>query len=176
MYIDINKIGLHGQTIDKALDLAELEGGESESVRIFEARLSGRAVRGKRGVDFRARLSSRVELDCSRCLEPFEREISADFFLTIVPDAVEFGAREVEISAEDAALFYAPDGRADLAVIAAEQILLNMPLKPVCMAGCRGLCSTCGVNRNQIECDCPSEAIDPRLAPLLDFRKKMSDS
>ena len=60
--------------------------------------------------------------------------------------------------------------------MAAEQILLNLPLKPVCEPGCKGLCPTCGVNRNQIECDCRSEAVDPRFAPLLDLKERMSDS
>jgi uncharacterized protein len=176
MYIDINKIGPEGYRLDRVLDLAELEGGEDEHIRILEARLRGRAERGKRGVDLSANLHSRVELDCCRCLEPFESTISADFSLTIVPEAAEFGAGEIEIDDEDASLFYAPEGKADLGVIAAEQILLNMPLKPVCDPGCKGLCPTCGVNRNKIECDCRSEAIDPRFAPLLDLKQRMSDS
>jgi uncharacterized protein len=176
MYIDINKIGPEGYDLDRILDLAELEGGEEDLVRVLETRLRGRLERGERGIDFRAHLLSRVRLDCCRCLEQFESTISADFFLTLVPEAVEFGATEIELREEDAALFYCPEGQADLGMIAAEQILLNLPLKSVCEAGCKGLCPTCGVNRNQIECDCRSEAIDPRFAPLLDLKDRMSDS
>jgi uncharacterized protein len=176
MYIDTNKIGPEGYRLDRVLDLAELEGAGNELIRILEARLRGRAERGKRGIDFKAHLASKVVLSCCRCLEPFERLISADFFLTIVPEAIEFGAGEIEVSDEDASLFYAPEGKADVAMIAAEQILLNLPLKPVCQAGCKGLCPTCGVNRNEIECGCRNEAIDPRFAPLLDLKERLSDS
>jgi uncharacterized protein len=176
MYIDINKIGPEGQRLDSSLDLTELEGGEDELVRILETRLRGAARRGKRGIDFKAHLHARVELGCCRCLEPFESKISADFLLTLVPEAAEFGVGEIELSEDDASLFYATEGKADLNMIAAEQILLNLPLKPVCGEECRGLCPTCGVNRNEIECDCRSEAIDPRFASLLDLKQRMSDS
>lgn len=171
MFININKIGPEGLRFDRRLELAELESGEAERVRILKADLRGEAIRGKRGVDLAARLNARVELDCSRCLEGFETAIEADFFLIIVPEAVEFAVGESEVSEEDAYLFYAPEGKAELELIAAEQILLHLPLKPVCDAGCKGLCPTCGADRNQIECGCRSETIDPRLAPLLDLKK-----
>jgi uncharacterized protein len=171
MFININKIGPEELRIDRRLELAEMEGGEAERIRILEAHLRGEAKRGKRGVDLTARLEARVELDCSRCLESFVTALEADFFLIIVPEAVEFGVGESAMSEEDAYLYYAPEGKAELDLIGAEQILLHLPLKPVCDAECKGLCPTCGANRNQIECGCRSETIDPRLAPLLDLRK-----
>jgi hypothetical protein len=63
-------------------------------------------------------------------------------------------------------------GGADLSEIAAEQIYLGLPLKPVCKNDCRGLCPVCGVNRNLEECACVGEEIDPRLAPLLAFKRR----
>jgi uncharacterized protein len=171
MFININKIGPEGIRFDQRLELSELAGGEAERVRILQADLRGKANRGSRGVDLTARLEARVELNCSRCLETFATSIEADFFLIIVPEAVEFGVGEAETSEEDASLFYAPEGKAELELIAAEQILLHLPLKPVCDSDCQGLCPTCGADRNQIECGCRSETIDPRLAPLLDLKK-----
>jgi uncharacterized protein len=171
MFINVNKIGPEGLRIDRRLELAELEGGQDERIRIVQASMRGEARRGGSGVDLTARLEARVQLECSRCLESFEIAIEADFFLIIVAEAVEYGVGESEINEEDAYLFYAPEGKAELDLIAAEQILLHLPLKPVCDADCKGLCPTCGADRNQIECGCRSEAIDPRLAPLLDLRK-----
>lgn len=77
------------------------------------------------------------------------------------------------MAGEDAALFYCDRSRVDLREIAREQILLNLPLKPVCRSDCKGLCPTCGVNRNRIECSCRPDEIDPRLEPLLALKKKM---
>jgi len=172
IFIDINEIAPEGVRFDQAVAIPPSDAAAAERITVLEARLAGSAVRGERGVDFAARLEARVELECSRCLEPCPARISTDFFLTLVPDGTEFGAGEVQVREEDASLFYAPEGRAVLAEIAAEQIYLNLPLKPICGDGCRGLCPTCGANRNRIECGCRSEEIDPRLAPLLEFKKR----
>jgi uncharacterized protein len=63
--------------------------------------------------------------------------------------------------------------RADLRAVAAEQIQLALPLKPLCREGCAGLCPTCGANRNRIECGCRSTEVDPRLSALLDLRDRL---
>ena len=49
-----------------------------------------------------------------------------------------------------------------------EQIVLGLPLKPLCREDCRGRCPSCGKNRNTGPCGCPpaEEPGDPRLAPL----------
>lgn len=172
IFIDINEIEPDGVRFDESVTLPSAEDAAADGMTLLEARLTGRALPGKRGVEFRAALDARVRLECCRCLEPFETRIRQDFCLTLVADGVEFGAREAQVREEDALLFYATEGRASLAEIAAEQIYLNLPLKPVCDDRCQGLCPTCGVNRNRIECGCRSEEIDPRLAPLLEFKKR----
>ena len=59
----------------------------------------------------------------------------------------------------------------DLGLTVREQLFLALPMKRLCRADCAGLCPTCGVNRNEVRCDCPPEPTDPRLAPL----KKLLD-
>ena len=63
--------------------------------------------------------------------------------------------------------FYDKD-RIDLGEIVREQILLEVPLRRLCREDCRGLCPSCGVNRNTEACDCQprSRSADERLAPL----------
>ena len=176
MFIDVYKLGDEGLRFDQTVDLPDAGDDRDELARVERARLQGTAARGERGVDLDAQLEADLVLACSRCLEPFENSFSVGFHLTIVPDGVEFGVGEAEMSPQDAALFYAPEGKADLRVIAAEQIQLNLPLKPICGADCRGLCPTCGANRNRIECGCRNEEIDPRLAPLQEFKNKKEDA
>ena len=154
------------------MEVRPAEGARADGMAVLAARLSGGAKPGGRGVELAASLEARVQLECSRCLEPFETGISTDFSLTLVPDATEFGVGEARVRDEDISLFYTTEGRASLAEIAAEQIYLGLPLKPVCDAGCQGLCPTCGANKNRIECGCRIEEIDPRLAPLLEFKKR----
>ena len=172
MFIDINEIAPDGLRFDEALSIPPGEGAKAEGLTVLEARLSGAARPGGRGVELNARLDARVRLECSRCLEPFETGISTDFSLTLVPDAAEFGVGEARVRDEDISLFYATEGKVSLVEVAAEQIYLGLPLKPVCAEGCQGLCPTCGANKNRIECGCRNEEIDPRLAPLLKFKKR----
>jgi uncharacterized protein len=47
----------------------------------------------------------------------------------------------------------------------AEQVLLNLPMKPLCRPACAGLCPTCGADRNLEHCGCKLPA-DARLAGL----------
>jgi uncharacterized protein len=172
MFIDINKIAPEGLSFDEVVRVGALEGVASRPIIVRQARLRGEAMPGKRGVDLRAHLDSTVIVECSRCTEPFEVPMSIDFFLTLVPGAAGLAAGEAQMDPEDATLFEAPEGRADLVAMTIEQIYLNLPLKPVCVPDCRGLCPACGVNRNRTECACVRSEIDPRLAPLLQFKKR----
>ena len=172
MFIDINEIERDGISFDRQLDLSGAIAPGPDLLRVKSARMEGRAERGDQGLILRARLDAKVELACSRCTEPFDVDLSLRFELTLVPDAAEFAAGESLIGEDDASLFYAREGKADLIQIASEQIYLNLPLKPVCEKGCKGLCPHCGANRNVTECGCTGESIDPRLAPLLQFKKR----
>ena len=53
------------------------------------------------------------------------------------------------------------------------KILLALPVKQVCSAGCKGLCPHCGRNLNVESCDCVNTISDPRWAALEDIRKKL---
>ena len=53
----------------------------------------------------------------------------------------------------------------DLEPLARDAVLLDLPLAPLCLEECAGLCPTCGANRNTESCDC-TPAVDPRWAAL----------
>jgi uncharacterized protein len=172
MFIDINEIERDGIVFDRRLELSGAIAPGPDLLRVKSARMEGRAERDEQGVVLRARMDAKIELACGRCTEPFDVDLALRFELTLVPDAAEFAAGEARIGEDDASLFYTREGKADLIQVAAEQIYLNLPLKPVCQNGCKGLCPNCGANRNVTECGCTGESIDPRLAPLLQFKKR----
>lgn len=174
--IDITELGPGGVEFNESLALGELSQEVGEPVVVLNARIAGWADRGDLGVDFRGKLNATVRLQCSRCLEPLETKIRVDFELILVQEAIDYGVGEREIEERDALLYYAEDGQARLDAIATEQIWLNLPLKPVCRPECAGLCPTCGASRNRIQCGCRSEEVDPRLAPLLEFKKRLGGS
>ena len=174
MFIDMNEIRPDGASWDEELRLPDLEGRGGERQPVRHARIVIRASRGDRGIDVRGRLDAEVIVTCARCLEEIVVRLEPEFFLTLVHASAEVGraeGSEVEVTDDDAALFPVEEGRASLAEIAAEQIYLNLPARSVCRSDCRGLCPECGANRNREVCDCSTETVDPRLAPLMKLKR-----
>ena len=62
------------------------------------------------------------------------------------------------------------DGIVDLTELARDAVLLELPIAPLCADDCAGICPTCGVDRNEIDCDCQASETDPRWAPLSELR------
>jgi uncharacterized protein len=162
-------------SFEGSVDLADLRDETGAPLLAGPAHLRGRAERGSRGIDLQGRLEATLRLACSRCLEPFERPLGVDFRLTLLPPGTPEPdpPDEAELDAEDADLYPVDGERLDLGVVASEQIYLNLPLKPVCEPACRGLCPTCGSNRNRLECACRQDEVDPRLAPLQRWKERL---
>jgi uncharacterized protein len=112
------------------------------------------------------RATTRLELTCSRCVEPFDIPIEASFELRYVPQSENTGDGEHEIGEDDLVTAYYRDGMLDIIELLREQFQLALPMKPLCSDACRGLCAQCGVNLNRTECGCAPAWDDPRLAPL----------
>lgn len=103
---------------------------------------------------------------CSRCSEPISVPI-ADSFAILYTEASEASrAEEVELSAADMDVDVMQDDRLDLTRLLRENVLLNLPLQPLCRIECRGLCPHCGINLNETSCRCRVQEGDPRLLPL----------
>lgn len=172
MFIDINTLGPEGLAFDRALALVGLEGPSREPLGTVDARLSGNLQpEGSGTADLRGRLEATVRLQCSRCLERFPWSARSEFELAVVRRLEAEGADRTT-NDDPASILVAPEGRIALEDLATEQLYLSLPLKPICRPECKGLCPSCGVNRNQDRCDCVVDDVDPRLAPLLQFRQR----
>jgi uncharacterized protein len=172
MFIDINTLGPEGLAFDRSLRLRQLEGPSRERVPEIEARLCGSIVPDAAGAGLTARVEATVPLQCSRCLEVFPWSVRSEVSLEVVREA----PADAGSGTDEASILVAPEGKIGLEDLATEQLYLNLPLKPICSPSCRGLCPSCGINRNTGSCTCEAEPADPRLAPLLLFRKKMDES
>ena len=172
LVIHAREIPPEGKPIDVPLDpgAVHLEGEEEFS--LVGGRLTGRVEKGEdKAVHFRGRLRAPLGLHCGRCLEPFVKELDEDLDLFFMPHGTEPDAdeeeQEVELSDRDMVVAYYDDDRIDLGEMVREQMLLALPLRRLCREDCRGLCPSCGVNRNTGSCECqPTETVDERLAPL----------
>jgi uncharacterized protein len=117
---------------------------------------------------FRLNGSVRTELElaCSRCLEPFRMAVDAPFDLRYLPVEASSTEADVAIGEDDLETSYYRDDQIDLNELMREQFYLALPMKPLCDAGCRGLCAQCGANLNLAACGCSTTWTDPRLAAL----------
>jgi uncharacterized protein len=173
LLIDIPRIPPDGLDLDETLEAASLH-LEAEAEFQLEPEAAVRAhvdlVDGTT-VHVRGRLSGRVRLECGRCLERYSAPIDQEldlFFLPRAADPSNDEEEEVELRDHDVVVGYYDGAQLDLGDVLREQVFLSLPLKRLCGESCRGLCPTCGKNRNADGCDCPpvEEPEDPRLAPL----------
>ena len=137
---------------------------------------TARLLRTQHGVLVRAHLATAVELDCSRCLEPVEREVAIDVEEEFRPSVHILTGAPLE-AADDAALQIDEHHVLDLTEAVRQYVSTALPLQPLCASTCRGLCTTCGKNLNEGPCDCGPEPAAPAgpfaaLAELLERRDK----
>jgi uncharacterized protein len=171
LVIGLNEIPPEGLCADEALDARTL-GLEAEGE--FELRpggqLSCRLTRGSEGlVQVDGRLAARLGLTCGRCLQPFVLSLDLPLELVYLPrNAMGSNADEDEVGLSDREMVVAYyDGeQLDLGALVREQLLLSLTMKRLCREECRGLCPTCGADRNLVECGCPSGRPAGALAEL----------
>ena len=111
-------------------------------------------------------VATTVRRDCCRCLKPFDVPMEMDVDLRYLPQVVNMGESEYEISEDDLATAFYRDDQIDLGDMAREQLQLASPMKPLCREDCLGLCHVCGVDRNAVACGCDTAWHDPRLEGL----------
>lgn len=114
-------------------------------------------------------ISTALDMHCCRCLEPVRLPVESSFKYTFAPLPSE-PPEECELSADDLEFAYYKEDSIDLEMIVFEQIVLQVPIKPLCADSCRGLCPHCGINLNTANCGCEAERFDERLAALKKFK------
>jgi uncharacterized protein len=173
LLIEIPRVPPEGLDLDEALDASALHlEGETEFVLRPGARLQCHVdlVDGTT-LHVRGRLTGSLETDCARCLERYPLALGQELDLFYLPRAKgepQAQEEDVELDDREVVVGYYDADRLDLGEVMREQIVLGLPLKPLCREDCRGRCPSCGQDRNRQACACPpdQEPLDPRLAPL----------
>ena len=65
-----------------------------------------------------------------------------------------------------------PDFTLELDEVVISDIILHYPQKSLCSEDCKGLCPVCGKNRNEGDCGCEKQTVDPRLEILKQLMKE----
>ncbi|MNF87338.1 hypothetical protein D3C84_698030 [compost metagenome] len=153
--------------IHETIEVASLLKGRKDVVSAspIDAALNVHAVEGVIYVD--GRLTSELEMACSRCLNPAAVKVDVPFHEQfkqveqLSPEDEELDEDTIEVVGDTL----------DLKPYVEDLWLLELPFVPMCSGDCKGLCSECGQNLNERECGCQRGSIDPRLAALKDLFK-----
>ncbi|HAL61703.1 MAG TPA: DUF177 domain-containing protein [Chloroflexi bacterium] len=142
--------GIEG--IDPGLTIREPLVGQIEMVRTAD------------GILVRGELTTAVELQCDRCLEPFIQKVEFEIEEEFHP-AIDMGTGgqppydEEETRIDEHHIL-------DLTELIRQSIFLTLPMHPVCRLDCLGFCGRCGQNLNEGPCGCEEPEVDPRLETL----------
>lgn len=119
-----------------------------------DVRLTLRVSALSDGVVANGRATFRATLTCHRCLSEWDDERSVDVMQVYqaVPD--EDGRR------------LQSDGTIDLEPAVRDEVVLDLPLAPLCRPDCKGLCTVCGTDLNTNPCSGHTDESDHPLAAL----------
>jgi len=105
------------------------------------------------------------ELECSRCLKPFDAAFDVELG--------EMLAYEGQPGSEDG--YAVSADHAHLEPVVRDAVMLAMPLNPLCRPDCKGLCPVCGADRNSIDCGHNARRMDLRWEPLSRLKESLED-
>ena len=173
MRIEVEKLDERGRDIEHVYPSSEFSLEDEDAQLASDVRVSAHANRRRGEVTLSGSIDTSVQLRCDRCLAPVAQAVKIDFKADLAtrdapPESHEAtGLQDVDM---DFSLY---EGEAiNLDEIVREQILLALPARHLCSDDCKGLCPTCGANRNEQACDCTTEEIDPRWSALAELKDR----
>jgi uncharacterized protein len=118
------------------------------------------------------RIQVPLTLTCGRCLTTYPSAIDSTFRIIFRKETVRHTEVEDETELCDDDLIastYSGD-EIDFTHEIEEQVAMEIPLKPLCDEGCKGLCSSCGADLNTGSCSCSREPVNLKFSALKDFK------
>ena len=167
--IDIPDTGLTVSTILEPMDIDMLD----KNIEISEnTHFRGLLKKSQAGCLITGHIDSKLKLKCSRCLEPTMKTINTDFRIFLSNCLNNENDKIIELDSKDLDESELIDGEINIYNVVREQLILQIPMKPLCSKACKGLCPVCGKDLNKKQCECEKTPIDPRLMKLKEFFKK----
>ena len=110
--------------------------------------------------------------ECVRCLESFATPADLSF-RAVYKDRSQRRSKEPETvpgDSEREECHFVVEQRIELQEMLREQLILSIPMQPLCSEGCQGLCQVCGQNLNVQRCGCKEVKTESPFAVLQEAR------
>ncbi len=118
---------------------------------IGDIKISGETYNDGLNIVARGKINCKKIFNCDRCLTEATQNQTLNF--------------DEEINPADII-----DETLDITELIKDTLVAGQPIQNLCKADCKGLCPVCGKNLNDGVCNCNRFCVDPRLAPLLNFK------
>src|SRR5712691_8471930 len=127
-----------------------------------------RLTRTPDGILVHSRHAASVTIECSRCLEDVHAEIASELDEEFYPSTDIRTGMPLDVANNEDRSFIDEHHEIDLDEILRQDILTNLPLRPLCSTTCPGLCTTCGqrLDKNHLQhAQMQDEAADASVYP-----------
>ena len=153
MFVKLSEIE-DGAVLEGNIDGSRLKRPEDEDFHFLSPVACELIVKKfENGARVEGSLECSLSLKCGRCLEDFVHQVRGTLDVELVRKA-QIVDTELELTGDEMDVYYFEGDEIELDPIVYEEVLLNMPMQPLCKDECRGLCDICGINRNVEECQC----------------------
>lgn len=103
-------------------------------------------------------ITTKLELECSRCLKNFSIDVNTDI-----------DEKFSNNYKEDDSIALIEGDILDVADAIVSNVISTLPIKRLCVEQCKGLCQQCGADLNIEKCRCDDSNIDIRFEKLKDL-------
>jgi uncharacterized protein len=140
--------------VDRQIEASEFDFADSRIVDGSKVDIALTLEALTDGIVVHGTLQANWQGECRRCLRPLS------------------GRAEAEVQELYQAVISDPDAypitgeQLDLLEMTRENVLLSVPLAPLCSVDCPGLCPQCGADLQSAPCSCSREVRDERWAAL----------
>lgn len=178
MLIQIDKLKRRPRQItvdEQVADFPVLRDLVAEGSVAFKGTIHGilQAMRSDAIIEVTGSLSTTISTPCGRCLTPVTSQLEIPVRLCYVSeddDKEVPPGEEVELQSDELGLIPFSSPEIDLRPDLAQEIIMALPLQPLCTESCQGLCQICGTNLNQGRCDCQAPIFHAGLAALKNIK------
>ncbi len=170
MIVDVTTLKDRQTDFDFTVSSNEIDLEDETAKLIGDVKVEGKLTKGIVETEVEGRISGRIEVECTRCLQPVETNLDFPFEASFVAPENYTQEKEAELRSDDLEVALFEGDKIDLTELAREQILLNLPTQIFCREDCKGLCEKCGENRNLIDCNCEKHEADPRWSALKNLK------
>jgi uncharacterized protein len=122
------------------------------------------------GVLVSGTVTGQVEGECGRCLRPISETLEVE-----IQELYAYAHSTTDETTDEDEVGRLHGDLIDLEPALRDAVVLALPTNPLCREDCPGLCSECGVPRDELPADHSHQAIDPRWAALTDMTTQKTE-